>query len=145
MAFWEQPGFGSSMGGMLGGLFGGGGKSPMGAANKYMGQIPDTLRKYLDPYHQAGMRQLPGLEDEYSGLVEDPTAVMNQIGRGYKQSPGYQYNVDEATRGANQAGAAGGMLGTPSEQLELAKQISGIASQDYGDSYNRRNLGLLCR
>jgi hypothetical protein len=63
--------------------------------------------------------------------------MMNKIGAGYQKSPGYQFNVDEATGGANSAAAAGGMLGSPAEQQALAQRISGIASQDYGDYMNR--------
>ncbi len=124
-----QEGGGGLIGGMIGQFFGG--QSPGGAAQGYLDQIGPMLTQAYNPYIQAGQRALPTLENQYGGLVEDPAAKLEQFGAGYKASPGYQYQVDEATRAANQAASAGGMLGSPAEQAELAKTVGGIASQDY--------------
>jgi hypothetical protein len=135
---------GSMLGGGLGGLFGGGSyKNPASAAMPYLNQVPGMLDQYYDPYINTGL----GAMNQYYGQMQNlgtPQGAMdiyNQFGAGYTQSPGYQYNVDQATKAANQVGAASGMAGTPSEQLALANQISGMAAQDY-DNYMKMNMGL---
>jgi len=105
-----------------------------------LGQVPGMVGGYLDPYSQEGQAQLDPLSQQYSQLMQDPTAMMSQIGQGFQASPGYQYNVDQATQGAMQAGAASGQAGSPAVQQALAGQISGLASQDY-DTYMNQALG----
>jgi hypothetical protein len=134
-------GLGGTLGNMFGGLFGMGQKNPSDAAMGYYNQVPGTLKPYYDPYINAGHGALNTLQGQYQNLLGDPGALMNKLSSGYKASPGYQYNVDEATRGANQAAAAGGMVGSPAEQAQLGKSISGMASQDY-NSYLSNVLGL---
>jgi hypothetical protein len=79
-------------------------------------------------------------------LLNDPTIMMNKIGASYTASPGYQYNVNQATNAANNAAAAGGYVGSPAEQENLAKQIAGISSQDYNsylsNALSQYGLGL---
>jgi hypothetical protein len=127
---WWQRALG---GGLLAGgaLFGGG--SPYKGAQHTVGQIPG----YFDPYYQAGVGALPQLQQQYKQLISDPGALEAKWGEGFKESPGYKYNVEQATRAANQAAAAGGMAGSPAEQQALAHQVSGMASQDYQDYMNR--------
>jgi hypothetical protein len=79
------------------------------------------------------------LQGQYGNLINDPTALMSQIGGKFQASPGYQYQVDQATRAANQAAAAGGMLGSPAEQAGLQKNVMGLANQDY---YNFMDRGM---
>ena len=97
-----------------------------GGADQYMSQIPDILKKYFAPYE---------------GLVQDPTQKLSQIGAGYKQSPGYQFALNQALKGVGQASAAGGMAGSPQQQQQAAATAQGLASQDYGQ-YMQRALGL---
>ena len=131
-------GIGSALGGMFGQGFGG---DYMKSANPYFQQMPSYLKQYLDPYINAGQGAMGQLQGQYSSLMNDPSELMNKIGSSYQQSPGYQYNIDQATRGSHNAAAAGGMLGSPQEQAELAKTYSGIANQDYGN-YMNNALGL---
>lgn len=98
------------------------------------------VTQYLDPYTQAGQDALPELQQQFMQLLQDPTAMMKQIGAGFQASPGYQYNVDQATQAAMQSGAASGMAGSPAVQEALAKNISGLASQDY-NQYMQQALG----
>lgn len=148
-------------------IFGSGAKDPSKGAMKYLNQIPGTISPYYQPYINAGQGALNSLTDQskqltdllpqlmsqysslsgmgpdvqaqYMKLMQDPTAVMNQIGQGYQASPGYNYQVSQATNAANKAAAAGGMLGSPQEQASLAHDITGMANQDY---YNYINKGL---
>lgn len=128
---------GGALGGLLGSLFG---QDPYEAAGKYWDQIPGVLQQTYGPYMQEGQRDLPILSGQYGRLLNDPSGFISEMGSKYKQSPGYQYQVDEATKAANQAAAAGGMLGSPAEQAALAQRVSGIASQDY-QKYLDRVLG----
>lgn len=113
--------------------------NPYSQAQGYLNQIPGTITPYYNPYIQAGGRSLNTLENTYNQLLQNPAQTMNQIGAGYQASPGYQYNVEQATNAANQAAAAGGMQGTMQEQQQLAGTVSGLANQDY---YNYLNQAL---
>jgi hypothetical protein len=113
--------------------------NPSDSAMPYYNQIPGTLKQYYDPYVNMGQRAMGSVEGQYNNLMNDPTAMMKQIGSGYKASPGYQWQVDQATKGANQAAAAGGMVGSPAEQQQLAQTTTGLANQDY---YNYMNQAL---
>lgn len=128
-------------GGLFGSMLGGGMsfQNPSDAANPYLDQITGKVSPYFQPYINAGQQALPQLQQQYGQMISDPTAMMRQIGSGYQASPGYQWQVDQATKAANQAGAAGGMLGSPQEQQQLAGTVGNLANQDY---YNYLNQGL---
>lgn len=123
------------------GLFGGGNSwtNPADAAMPYLDQIKGQMSKYLDPYFNAGKSALDMTQGQYGKLINDPTFMMNQIGKGYQASPGYQWQVGQATNAANNAAQAGGMVGSPQEQQELAGTVNGLANQDY---YNYLNQAL---
>lgn len=129
---------GGALGGWIASLFG---HDPFASSGQYMDKMPGLYQQSFGPYMQEGQQDLPYLRNQYQRMLEDPSGFLSKIGEGYKASPGYQYQVNEATRQANQAAAAGGMLGSPAEQAALAKRVSGIASQDYGDYLNRA-LGI---
>ena len=88
----------------FGDLFGGGDAGD--AANQYYSQIPDILKKYLGPYADRGNQVYGGLENQYNQMMNDPSGLMNKFGQGYKQSPGYQFQVNQATGAANNAASA---------------------------------------
>jgi hypothetical protein len=154
--------FGGQRGGGMpgqngGGIFGGGGfgyragqlgsglfnlfgaKNPSDAASPYLDSMEGDAAKYLNPWMDAGKRSLGNIESQYNQNVNDPTGVMNKIGAGFQQSPGYQFQVDQATEAANRSAAAGGMAGTPAEQQKLASTVNGLANQDY---YNYTDRGM---
>lgn len=126
-------------GAAIGGLLSPSWSNPYSQAQGYLQQIPGTITPYYQPYINAGQRSLGTLESTYNQLLQNPGQAMNQIGAGYQASPGYQYNVQQATNAANQAAAAGGMQGTMQEQQQLAGTVSGLANQDY---YNYLNHAL---
>lgn len=136
--------WGHSMGSKIGGLANGifnlfFAKNPSDAADPYLQQMEGGAAKYLQPYLDVGARARPVLEAQYNRNINDPTSVMSQIGKNFQASPGYQYQVDEATRAANNSAAASGMAGTPAEQQRLATVVNGLANQDY---YNFMDRGL---
>lgn len=133
---------GQGAGSLFSGLFGGKSHIPnMGQSNNYLNQIQPGIDRYLQPYIGAGQNAMGTLQGQYQNLMNDPGAMMNKFGAGYKQSPGYQYNVDQATNASNNAAAAGGYIGSPQQQEYMAKQIGGIASQDY-NQYLNNAMGL---
>lgn len=124
--------------GMLGGLFGGG-SNPADAAMPYLNQGQGVVDKYMNPYIAAGQQAMPALQQQYSQLINNPSGMMNKIGSGFQQSPGYQFQVDQASGAANRAAAAGGMLGSPMQQQNISGTVNNMANQDY---YNYLNHGM---
>lgn len=106
-------------------------KNPSSGAMGYMNQIPGELQKYLGPYIDAGQRQLPGLENQYGRMMNDPGGRLNEIGQGYHQSPGFQFALQQALQGAGHAAAQGGMAGSPQHEQQNMGIATGLADQDY--------------
>lgn len=128
------------------GLFdflGGGGNNtnPADVAMPYLNKIPGTVKPYYDPYINAGNQSLSSLMGQYGNLINDPGALMNKMASGYQQSPGYQFNYNQGMNAVNNAAAAGGMLGTPSHQMDAGKMASNLANQDY-NNYLGNVLGM---
>jgi hypothetical protein len=93
------------------------GASGSGAlTDPYLSQIPDILQKYYQPYGE---------------MVHDPSGVMSRLGGGYKESPGYEFELGQALKAGGQAAAAGGMAGSPMQQEEAEQTATGFASKDY--------------
>lgn len=150
-----MPGIGAGIGDLLGGLFMGNQSfpNPASAAQPYLNQIPGAIAPYFNPYIQAGQQSIPQLQSQYSQLTSglpnlqnqlsqmtnNPGGVVNQIGKSFQQSPGYQFQVNQSLGAANRAAAAGGMLGSPQEQQNIAGTVNGLANQDY---YNYLNHGM---
>lgn len=112
-----------------------------GPYSGYFQRAGQALQQYLGPYAQAGAGALPQLQEQYGRLTTDPGAMVRGFGAGYEESPGYKFEVGEATRAAQQAAAAGGMGGSPAEQQALAQRISGMAGEDY-NKYLGQVLGM---
>lgn len=146
--------------GMFAGMFGGGNAQngnaqqySAAAAMPYLNHIGEQMPQYFQPYINGGnhawgeltnqydnlLNERPQVQGAYNQLINDPTSVMNKIGSTFQQSPGYQYEVNQALGAANRAAAAGGMVGSPAEQQGVANTVNGMANQDY---YNYLNHGL---
>jgi hypothetical protein len=71
---------------------------------------------------------------------------MNNAAKGFQQSPGYQFNMNQNMNASNQAAAAGGFLGSSGHQQDSANRASNLANQDYynylGNALNMYNTGL---
>jgi hypothetical protein len=112
-------------------------KNPADAGMNYYNQIPGQLQQYLGPYATAGSNMLPQMLSQYGQLTSNPGGMINQIGQGYHESPGFQFQVQQALRAANSAGAAGGMAGSPEEQQGIAGTVNNLANQDYNTWLDR--------
>lgn len=125
-------------------------------AMQYFNQIPSYLQQAFNPYIQQGqqaygqlapqyqnlLNQGGDLSNKYNQLINNPADVYNSIGKTYQSSPGYQWQVDQATKAGNAASAAGGMAGSPQAQQNLATTVNGLANQNY-QNYVGQNLGVM--
>jgi hypothetical protein len=128
-------------------------QNPANGSMDYFNQIPGAINPYLNPYSQAGQSTFPAyqntinqgqnasniLQGQYARNINDPTSVMNQIGSNFQQSPGYNFQKQQMTNASDNAAAAGGFVGSPQAQQQMAQNIGGLANQDY---WNYENHGL---
>ena len=115
--------------------FGGGYKDPTKRASETIGQIPGQTNQYYQPWADAGKGALGDLQNQYGDLLGGKT--YDKLAAGYKESPGYQFKLNQALGAGSNAAAEGGMLGTPMHQqgnMELANDIAGKDFQDYLNS-----------
>lgn len=120
------------LGGAAGGLFNyfNQGRNPSDAANDYLNKIPG-LQDYLSQYQKGGAGAYGNLQDQFGQLTNDPNAVYNKLAGGYKESPGYQFQLKQGLNAANAANAAGGTLGTPQNSYQDQQVAQGLANQDF--------------
>lgn len=129
-----QGGYGGYMnaGAMLGAGIGGlNTPNPANSAMQYFNQIPGILNQTYSPYMAQGINAGNQLQGQIGQLLQNPGGFINQLGSNYQASPAYNWQVQQATLGANNAAAAGGMAGSPAEQQSLAGTITGLANQNY--------------
>jgi hypothetical protein len=138
-AFGRAAGAGGLGAGLAGMLFSQ--DNPYEKASPYFNQIPQVAQQQFNPYIQAGQGALGNLQGQYGQLTNDPGARLNQIGGSFHQSPGYQWQLQQALGASNNASAAGGMLGTPQHQQQNMQVAEGLANQDYYN-YLGNALGL---
>lgn len=113
--------------------------NPADAGMGYLNQATQQLPGYFQPYMNAGQSFLPQLQSQYGQLMSNPGGALNRMGANFQQSPGYQWDVNQALGAANRAAAAGGMLGSPQEQQNIAGTVNQMANQDY---YNWMNHAM---
>jgi len=85
--------------------FFGGGKNPADAAMPYLNKIPGVGHQYYDPYVSTGLQSLGQLSNQYSNMASNPTGNYNSLASGYKESPGYQFALQQAMNAGNNAAA----------------------------------------
>lgn len=79
----------------------------------------------LTPYINAGQ-----------GALSNLAALNNGNYSGFENSPDYLYALQQATQGEDRSAAARGSLYSGGHDVDLAKAISGIASQNLGNYRN---------
>lgn len=105
--------------------------NPATQAGQTIGQIPNQMSPYFQPYINAGNNALPQLQSQYGSLLNDPGGVMNKIGGSYQQSPGLSFAIKQALQASKNAAASGGMAGSPQHELQNMGIASNLASNDY--------------
>lgn len=113
---------------MLGsGLFGT--TQPYDAASQQLGAGWQQAQQYQQPFYQAGVNALPGMQSWLQGM-QNPSGYINDLMGQYQQSPWAKFQTQQGTRAANNSASANGLIGsTPLAQAnaDYARQIS---SQD---------------
>lgn len=134
-------GAGTALGG-LAGLFGNKNKNnPANDAMKYLNQIPGQTGQYFQPWINKGNVASDKLSNQYNKMTTNPGDLYASLGKGYQQSPGYQFKLNQALDAGANASARGGMLGTPQDQQYAQQTAHDISNQDYED-YMNHILGI---
>lgn len=120
------------------GLFGG---DPTKEARKTLAQIPGQMHDIYDPYITMGQEELGNLQGQYGQMTSDPGQLLNQLGSGFHDSPGYQFALQQALQGAGHAAAAGGMAGSPMHEQQNMQLATNLGNQYY-NNYLKNVLGL---
>jgi outer membrane lipoprotein SlyB len=113
-------------------LFGGGGgnSNPMDAASQYTNQIPGVAHQGYDPYIEQGKTAGQNTNKQYEDMMNDPTGFINKLMEQYKTSEGYGFAKDKLTKEMSNTSAAGGIAGTPQDQMNQAEGVQGLLSKD---------------
>ena len=119
----------------------GGGSNPADAAKPYLDQIPGVGHQGYDPYVSAGLDASGKTKGQYESLMDDPTGFINKLMESYKTSEGYNFQKDLLTKELSNTAAAGGIAGTPLDQLNQGQQVQGLLSQDM-QQYFQNALGV---
>lgn len=107
-----------------------------------LNQIPGQIKPYYEPYINAGKSTLPGYQDIMQKLLSNPQDFINELGKGYQKSPGYDFRLNQGENAINNAQAAGGMLGSPQHQQEAGELAGNLANKDFGEYMDRILKGL---
>jgi hypothetical protein len=142
------PGIMSMIGGAAG-LFGSHGKhgkssaksNPAYAANQQLDKIPGQVNPYYQPYINRGQQAGDQLTGQYNQMTGNPGELYASLGKGYQESPGYQFKLQQALNAQGNASARGGMLGTPQDQQYSGQIAHDLSNQDFED-YMNHVLGI---
>lgn len=104
--------------------------NPMDAANPYLNQIPGVVHEGYDPYVNAGREASGTTKTAYEDLMKDPQGFIDNLMKNYKTSEGYNYQKGQLTKEMGNTAAAGGVAGTPMDQLNQAEGVQGLLSKD---------------
>lgn len=121
-------------GSILGGIMGSSSEKKAAKAQEQASQaaIAEQRRQYdqnrtdLMPWMLAGNSALAQMQQLNSGNFES-----------FQSSPDYAYARDQMQQGVERGAAARGGLYSGGSQVDLANAMNGIASQNYGNYYNR--------
>lgn len=115
--------------------------NPAKDSMKYLNNLQPMYHEAYQPYIDLGNRQLPGLENQYSQMMNNPGEFYSNLGKDFQASPGYNFALQQALQGSNNAAAAGGMLGTPAHQQQNTQLASDIGNQEFYN-YISQILGI---
>lgn len=125
----------------IAGLFGHKKNKPAAVGKAGLNNVTPAMSPYYQPYIDKGRAAGDSVNEQYGQQVNDPGGVYNKLGAGYKESPGYQYRLNQAMNAGNQANAAGGMLGTPQNQEQNMQTAGDMAGADF-EKYMQNVMGI---
>ena len=85
----------------------------------------DQTREDMAPWLSAGQNALVGLQ----GLLDDPNSIQD--------SNAYQWRFNQGLQGLDRSAARAGNLFSGGHNADLLAYGQGMASQEYGDQWNR--------
>lgn len=85
----------------------------------------DTSRADMQPWLHAGQNALGGLQ----GLLKDPNSI--------KDSNAYQFQMGQGLQGLDRSAASRGNLFSGGHNADVLGFSQGLASQEYGNQWNR--------
>lgn len=111
-------------------------KAATTSANDTQLKMFEQNREDMAPWRTAGVGALDQLTAglKPGGDFNDDFTLAD-----FTAEPGYEFRRSEGMRGIEQQAAARGLLGSGSTLRDLTEYNSGLASQEYGNSYNRFN------
>lgn len=118
------------------------------AADMQMAQYEQT-REDLSPYREAGgqgldayMRELGFTESGYNA-PDLPDLSYDAVSEGFRDSPGYQYALEQGQQAIQNSASARGNLHSGNTQLELLRHAMGMADQNFGQYYQMNRQGIM--
>ncbi|HXV98533.1 MAG TPA: hypothetical protein VEC93_08925 [Anaerolineae bacterium] len=99
-------------------------------------EIYDTQKAELAPWRDAGLRALSDIQTGISNGSFDAGKFQFDV-KEMEKDPGYQFRVKEGNRLASQRVGAGGKYFSTQGQKQLDDYSQNLASQEYGNAYNR--------
>lgn len=123
----------------LGGLFGDSG-APYEEAMKEWQKYLNQGREVQNPFYQGGIEGM-GKYNEWLNGMKDPSAFINNLMSGYKESPWAKSQQQNAIRGANAFGSANGLSGSTPLMNQAQANAANISSQDM-QSWLKNVLGI---
>ena len=109
---------------------GGGGKNPVHEANNYLNQIPGQAHTSYDDYITKCKESGGNVHQAFQDMMSDPQGFINKIMGGYQESDAYKYQKDKLGTAMSNTAAAGGIAGTPLDQMTQGEQIQKLLSGD---------------
>jgi len=97
----------------------------------------EQLRKNMNPFQKyvnTGSSALDTFHETLNKLLSHPTSLEDEIMSNYRTSPYAQNQLNQITEHMNRKAAATGELGTPNEDMALARnlqQLIGADEQNY--------------
>jgi len=130
--------WGAVLGGLASGLLGSHSSRKASSAQQRAAKEANELQKYM--YDTTREDYAPYREHGYDSLGR-LSALNNGDFSGFYESPDYQFALQEGEKGTNRLAAATGRLGAGSHFKDMARFNQGLASQNYGNFYNRLAAG----
>jgi hypothetical protein len=120
--------YGGPFGQFLGGIFGNSGEPYQKGMNAYQPWMQQGINAQ-NPFFQAGKGAIPGYQN-WVNSMQNPQDFINNMMKGYQQSPWAKYEAQQANRAGINAASAGGLAGSTPFAQQMQQNAANISSQD---------------
>lgn len=98
-------------------------------------EVHQQNRADLAPFREVGQRAIGTLEEEIDPLTRQFTT------EDFEAAPGFEFRQGQGEQAINRAAAARGGFSSPSTVKDLLRFNQGLASDEFGNSFNRFQVG----